>query len=456
VPERERQLYLPAAEDDRNDPAVPTPREWGLLVLSSARSRWVLAIAVLLLGIGATVAVFRTKSPLYRVEAKILAQRQQALPSAVRSIYEDVPTRSAWELIHGRENLVALVREGKLLEGGKVEQSDSKGSFLLDLLGKTSPPSDPVERWVGILDKRLIVTTLDGTIAIELDWPDPQQAYDIVHATLQNFLDARYLQEVKSIDEVIAVLEGQAAKLRQELDAASDEAHKKATRVPRAIPSRAREPTEELVRLESLLHAKQRALQDLEEFRRRRLADLQSQLDQALNTLSEAHPTVVRLRKDISAASRESPQIEALRGEERRIRKEYTDRLQREGLPSTGAAAVPPPPPPATDGDRDPGVLQARAQYDQMLARVNAAKVELDAARAAFKYRYSVVWPPQLPRDPVSPDPKKIFGLGVMASLLLALLAAAAPDLWSRRIVRRWQVERTLELPVFGEIHRRP
>ncbi len=268
---------------------------------------------------------------------------------------------------------------------------------------------------------------------------------------------ARYLQEVTAIDEIMSVLQGRGAALRDELDAATQEARRRVVHSPRPVAPRVRQASEDLVRLHSLLEAKQRAIHDVEDFRRRRLADVQAQLDQARNTLSDQHPTVIGLRKDIDALTRESPQIETLREDERRVRREYNERLSREGLPATAAPAVTAPSPPdlAPEPEQDPRVRQAQLQYEQMMIRVNSAKAELDAARAAFKYRYNVIWPPQFPRKPVSPDPVKILGVGVLASLVLSLLAAAAPDLWSGRIVERWQVERSLHLPVLGEFDQR-
>jgi hypothetical protein len=41
----------------------------------------------------------------------------------------------------------------------------------------------------------------------------------------------------------------------------------------------------------------------------------------------------------------------------------------------------------------------------------------------------------------------------MIVSLLLALVAAVAPDLRSGRVVERWQVERTLDLPVLAEVN---
>ena len=53
----------------------------------------------------------------------------------------------------------------------------------------------------------------------------------------------------------------------------------------------------------------------------------------------------------------------------------------------------------------------------------------------------------------ISPNPKKILGGGALASLLLALLAAAALDVVRGRIVERWQIERKLEIPIIAELH---
>ncbi len=439
-----------------------TPIDWVVFALRAARRRSVLAAAVLIAGIGASAAYYALKSPSYRVEAKILAQRPQALPSVVRSAYEDVPTRSAWEMIHRRDNLIALVEETNLLQ--RVAAAPPRKPSVIEriqrLASRSGPRSGeaPLDALVTLLDKVLVVTVEEGTIIIKLDWGDPRQAYEIVQAALQNFLELRHLQDVTAIDEVISVLQGRAAKLRAELDGASEDARRRPPQAARPVAPRVKLPSEELVRLQSLLEAKRRAIQDVEEFRRRRLADLQAQLDQARNTLSDAHPTVIGLRKDIEVASRESPQIEALREDERKVRREYSERMAREGFPAT--TAVPVTVAPASDAnaprEEDARVRELRLQYEQMTTRINQAQLELDAARAGFKYRYNVIWPPQLPTEPVTPKAGKIFVLGGLASLVLALLAAAAPDVLRGRIVERWQVERSLDLPVLGEIRRRP
>lgn len=445
-------LELPAWEDDDARARGPTPLRWALLALAAARRRKLRALLVFVVGFLATGAYFvvRMHAPTYRVEAKILAQRQQALPSVVRSVYEDAPTRSAWEAVHRRDNLVALVQRADLLAKEAAAPGDSApGSAPADADGE-----DPLERLVTRLDERLLVTVEDGTISISLDWGDPQQAYEIVRGALENFLESRQRQEVTAVDEVLAVLSEKVSALRRELDAGAADARRRAAAAVRSPAPVARQPTDELLGLQVQLESRQRALQEVEELRRRRLADLQTQLDLARSSLSNAHPTIIGLRKDIEALSVDTPQLVALREDVRAARKAFQDRLAREGFPRAKAAAALARADPA-DREEDARARELRVQYETLMQRLQTAQVERDAARAAFKYRYNVIWPPQVPRDPVSPTPLKIFLPGLFASALLAIGLAAAPALRRGRILQRWQVEQLLRLEVLGEIERR-
>jgi uncharacterized protein involved in exopolysaccharide biosynthesis len=111
---------------------------------------------------------------------------------------------------------------------------------------------------------------------------------------------------------------------------------------------------------------------------------------------------------------------------------------------------------PRTTGgvDENERVREARYRYQQMVERMNQAELELDASRAAFKYRYDVIWPAQVPKQPVSPNPIKVFGLGGFALLLLSLAVATWLDWRSGLVLERWQVERELDLPVLGDLSR--
>ncbi len=464
-----QELDFEFGDDDVGDGSGPRPADWALLLLRSARRRKVLFVAVFVIGCAGVFGYYRTRRPVYRVEAKLLVQRGP-LPSNMRSGLEDNPARTAWELIHRRDNLLALIQTAKLV--GTVP--DGKLDVLRARAGLSRDPADPLDLMVIRLDRRLLVSAEEGgTITISLDWPDPHQAYTVVEAALQNFIEARHIQEVTAIDEVLSVLHARAAKAKEQLERVTDQVRQESVdgyreyrdTTPSPRPATARAPSEELVRLKSLLEGKQRAIEDVEEYRRRRLADLHAKLDEARNTYSDAHPVVIQLRQDIEALTKESSQVSALRDDEAKLRKDYQAKVAQEGLTESPSGLVAPPPPVVRSGPRphvssgpvaeDERVRDARFEYQQIVERVNAAQLELDAVRAAFKYRYNVIWPPQLPRDPVSPNPVKILGAGIFAALCLAFLAAALPDLRSGRIVERWQVERTLGLTVLAEIEKK-
>ena len=442
--------------------------DWARLVLRAAGRRKLLAIGVFLLGMTGAFIVYVLKTPVYRAETSILAQRQQALPSVVRSaVPDDSPTRGAVEMIRRRDNLVSMLKQTNLLE----ESKPLPRSGVLESLSARSADSDedPLSVLVKRLDRSLSVFTSEATITIQLDWPDPLQAYQLVEAALQNFLEARQIQEVNAIDDAISHLTGRLAPLRAQLDAAIEEVQREGMATAEPLPARTAPSrplpvdsaqSEELSRLRATIEAKERAIRDTEEFRRRRLLELQSQLEERRVVYSEAHPVVVSLRREIESLLAESPQVVALREEEQRLRAELAARTgeeararaatgERNGGPRrarpVSSAAV----------DQSERVREARFQFQQMVGRVNAAQVDLDHARAAYKYRYKIVWPAEVPRRPVSPNPFKYLGAGAIASLLLALFVAAAPELLKGRVVERWQIERGLGIPVLADLDRR-
>jgi uncharacterized protein involved in exopolysaccharide biosynthesis len=457
-------LSMLGVGDGPEGPRGPRLVDWFRFLLGAVSRRRLLAIRVLALVLVGTYVYYRVRTPVYRVEAKILAQRQQALPSIARPAgLDDTPTRSATELVRRRENLVGMIKQTNLLEG-LVRPAPG---LMSRLFGTSTPPEDddPLDALVMRLDHALRVTTGDGTISIEIDWPEPQQAYRLVEAAVQNFLETRHLQEVTTIDESISLLQARTETLRGDLERAIDEARRNRPRVvvvrepearASAVPTRAETQNEQLVALRSMLEAKERAIRDVEEFRRRRLADLQAQLETQRGVYSDAHPSIISLRRDIDALSRDSPQITALREDERRLRQEYNSRLPpgETHLTSPVAAAPLTRTVPGSQAEEPERVRDARFQFQRMVERLTAARVELDAARAAFKYRYNVIWPAQVPKEPHSPDPRLVFGFGAFLAVALSLFAAGLVELWPGKVVERWQVERSLDLPVLAELTR--
>ena len=100
-------------------------------------------------------------------------------------------------------------------------------------------------------------------------------------------------------------------------------------------------------------------------------------------------------------------------------------------------------------------VRHALARYNGLLDRIDAARLELDAAQAAFKYRYVLVRPAQRPDAPVTPRVGLVLLASVVAGFFLALFAPSLVDLASRKLVEPWQIEQALGLPVLGEVSER-
>jgi uncharacterized protein involved in exopolysaccharide biosynthesis len=364
--------------------------------------------------------------------------------------------------VHQRENLLALIREANLVPAAPSQPSGGPRSVASRVLGG-GEDEDPLNALVVRLDRALKVTTGDGVITISIEWNDPQQAYHLVEMALQNFLEARQVQDITAFDEAISLMQGRVAVLRQQVD--REEAREMGASSPseplpvpdgapsRAPSSRTQPPqTEEMARLKSMVDAKERAVRDMEDTRRRRLAELQAQLEERRGVYSDAHPNVIALRREIESFGTESKQLVSLREEEAQLRQEYATRLAAEPRPVRAVNTYRPFPPTAgrASGLESERLREARGQYQNMLNRVNEAQLALDTARAAFKHRYTVIRPAEVPRSPYSPKAINVFGLGGVMAFLLAVLAAALPDLTSGRILERWQLERTLDLHVLA------
>src|SRR5207237_10082896 len=89
-------------------------------------------------------------------------------------------------------------------------------------------------------------------------------------------------------------------------------------------------------------------------------------------------------------------------------------------------------------------LIYAAQQYAGMRERVQSARLDLDTARAAFKYRYSVIVPPEIPRGPIKPKAPLVVVGAVLAGLLLAFFATTTADLRSGTLLELWQVQTLL------------
>ena len=210
---------------------------------------------------------------------------------------------------------------------------------------------------------------------------------------------------------------------------------------------------------------KRARIKQLEEARTTRLADLNRQLENALVTMAPAHPTVVALKQRMEEESKEPAELTTLRAEERALSDQLGAAAPPPAASSTGAVVLPPrvtnamaQVPPARPNE-DPSVSLARVKLQnaatkcaELQQRIDSARIEMDIARAAFKYRFSVVHPAEVPRKARKPNVLMVLVIGLLATFVLTFAVAALADLAGGRFIEPWQVEQRLGIPVLGEV----
>jgi uncharacterized protein involved in exopolysaccharide biosynthesis len=242
----------------------------------------------------------------------------------------------------------------------------------------------------------------------------------------------------------------------------------------------------EIPRLKALLSSKRQELANLEEARQRQLSELQAKLSQLTTVYTPSHPNVQAVQQNISALSHDTPHVTTLKGEVDRLATDYQQRIDavaelerdeqrrleaarrtaaeaetkvaarvREPAAAPAAAEQPNLPPAAISTMSDFSAVQLRLELNQLesvLERTDGARIELAVSQAAFKYRYTVVKPAQVPRSPTKPNAALIIVAGFVGGLFFAIAAAVGKDLLSNRILEQWQVERQLGLPVLATV----
>lgn len=443
-------------------------------------------------GVGATMVVPRT----WHAESKLLANQQEiirALGNPRSSVQSEDPTRAARELIFAHDNLVSLIKQTNLLEAWATNRPaivKLKDQVMSAVNGAVSD-EDRLDAMVGTLEKRLKVDTDSQTVTIRIDWQDPQTAYLLAETAQQNFLETRHVTEMTAISEALAILETHATQVQHSVDEGLHELERvreerRVGAVPAAAPvgetaaviapSPAPEPAtpaagateQELAQLKFLLNSKRRALADLEDFRSRRLSELTAQLQEARVQYADQHPVVIDLEQRLGQVKHDSPQMTAVKADVDNLMAEY----QRKGGRSPDSVVEPARPRPAVRRTQqaraaltsaeladDPVVEHARnnlrvaaAKYEELMMRIDGARIEQDTARAAFKYRYSVVRPASVPRKPASPNAAVLLGVAFAVALAFALVIGAIVDARSGKLVEPWQVRRTLDLPVLSQV----
>ena len=298
--------------------------------------------ASLIVAVAATIAVTPKH---YIVETKFFAEKNFVMPAlgnprrAVPSD-GDSPTRLAQEAVMKRTNLLEIARKTKLLSFwdqmrsplGKVRDRVSA------MIRGPMSDSDKLEALLGVMEKRMWVTSAEGTVAIGIDWPDPAIAYRIVQEAQQNFFEQRHESEVSLIGESIGIIEGHVLSAQRAIQEAQAQINafvpkRAAISIPRPIAmSNSGGPSQAVIELQADLRSKEQAISDITGSRTQQLTTLQTALSSMRTKYGPAHPDVTALEENIRQLAQPSAQLAQLRQEESDLRSRLIQLGAREGV----------------------------------------------------------------------------------------------------------------------------
>jgi uncharacterized protein involved in exopolysaccharide biosynthesis len=471
-------------------------RDYGRYTRNAVRRHWKLALVTFLATavLGLLAAKFLPRT--WYSEAKLLPRRtaNTIIPGLVNPERPNIlnpeppnpmrppndvdgPTRAAAEAVMRRSNLVRITKDLLLIDRWETTRPPllRVKDFMMRVL--TGPPDEDskMDAMVGTLEKRLWVGTNDGKVTIGAEWGDPQIVYELVAAAQMSFLERSKEDELNSIKDALTIL----AQHEQQAGTAVKEAYddfektfssimlerRRAVGDPRLL-SRFGSTDQELAQLRFLIRTKRRAIADAQVQHNQRMTQMQDELTQMREMYAPDHPAVIEQETRVASLRQGSQQVKALQQEERQLLAEYGE-LGGKSLPFPDE---PVPDPyglervlmgllPAVSENPSAAVALDRLRsrlsgQQQILKRIDAAKLELDIAEKSFEYRYTKLTPPEFPRKPLRPNALIIAIGGFVAGLVLAVFAALARDVLSGRVLESWQVERGLGVPVLAELDR--
>lgn len=467
--------------------------------LRAARRRLGLTIATFAIVAGLGVTAAKVMPRVYAAQVKLLAQRSAPIRMLTapnpNMDSADNPTKNVVAMVMGQESLVSLAKDANLVERFEASRPrilQLKDSLMQRLFGA---PSDQ-DKLLGMaytLEKHLNVETDEMTVTITVEWTDPQAAYDLVTLVQRNFSEARYDSDVAVISASIAVLEEHAknelAKVDEELEeynkhvveksklthvAPTRGALARALRLPATDPLAGNDgPVVPDPELTATLEEKRLRIRALEESQQRTVDALRAELQKQQLALTPLHPTVVALQQQLDVASQPSQELAQLRADVRALMAQIAPpraappRPVASSLPallgvasSTASASA--------SGDTAPPLLKdevlgplalsesrlslAMKAYQEALARLDAAKVELEIARTIYKQRYKVLTPAEVPKGPKKATARMVAMGSLVGGGMLAILLAMALDLMGGAVLESWQIRRRLKLEVLGEL----
>ena len=469
-------------DDDDDGPNIAL-RERVAEAARSAKRRKGLSFVVVMICGALTVlgAIFAPRN--YEVEARVLVQRtsaitgaqpQQLSPEEMRNV-----AREYEEQVLAHDNVIAIVRQKNLVS--RWDDMRQPHRRLIDKinrkLGKAPPTDDErFEALVSTIQQKLKVWVDATTVTIKIECSEPEACRDIIDAAVKNFLEARFQSEVGVIPERLKILEAGVVQAHKEYEVAASELYRQQKManprervnipipmLPQGVQDRPDVPADPA--LKARLENVHQQVAILQEAKLRREAELHQDLIQKQKTLADGHPEIVALKQTIEATHVDPPVLTKLKAEEREIIGEIAAKQKADAPPAPKPAlraAMPTPmagPVPETvpTAGATKSVADAQAQFDTMskkfgdyVAQLDAARIDMRTQEAAFKQRYKVTHPAEMPAGPKRPVGLIAILIGVMSTIAAVLAVAALADRFSGVFFEPREVRDRLGLPVFA------
>ena len=451
-----------------------------LFVLNSVRRHKRLLFSIWGTVVGLSLGLMWALPRGYRVDTTLQIQRSLVIPALIgRSRASeapgeaDAPSKSAALTVLAHDKLADIVQQTHMVNEWALHRAPLlklKDAIFARLF---PPPSESarVEGFVGLLEKKLQVTTGENWVSIGIELPDPDLAVRVTEAARDKFLEARSMAEVSSVVEAIGILEPRAAEAKKGVDEALGRLQdlrrargaklgaRAASLADADVPIIHESPGQDLLQK---VQSRRQAIADLEEARRRHRAELQTRLDEKRSQYSENHPEVLEAERVLLLAQGPSPEATALRQELAPLE----DELRQRGLMADVPLRKPRdrallhtlvlrPADPHEQQDTEieyarSQLARALMQYNRLLDRLEGARLERDSAQVAFKYRYSIMRPAQ--SGPGRPGPVLVLMASLLSGLVVGIFGTALVDFSSRKLIEPWQVEHSLGVPLVGEL----
>jgi hypothetical protein len=315
------------------------------------------------------------------------------------------------------------------------------------------------------LEKRLTVQVKGPQVTIGFDWPEADTAVRVVHRIEHNLLDSRRDAELLPLEQKSASLESSVGAAQQRVDALAERiaaAIKLKRRGARAASVRGLQaegrfrdlPDPQLARWRLQIIANRKAITELEDARRKRLSELNAVLAEQMATLGTGNPALRETQQKIRALDSDGTELARRKSLEQTLLASYV----REGGKEIELTAEPFAWPPELR-EEDPAIGFDKANLaiqqsnlSRLLDEAEQARVTLAAARASFTSRYVEMLPPEVPDDPVFPNPVLLLLAGVLGGAVVAFFGAVAADLSGGILREPWQVRRRLEVPLLAQV----